>query len=1174
MRRLLVLGLLIVGLFACGGDDDAGSPDAGGSGGDAGLGGSGGDAGLGGSGGDAGVGGSGGDAGTGGDDAGVIEDAGVDASDAMVGNGDSVSMLVGPSGATLELPLATLTIPAGALTQTTLITITETDLPIPVGYRPFSPLYRFEPEGLTFDQPVTIALASNAVGADIPLGTLFWSRAPVDGGGFERVGGIPANGEVLGEVSHFSYGFIADGVDYTETPDRSCVRTRVLDTRTLAPSGVGLFFALEDCWGRPITDLTPSEVAVFEDGAMLSSEASAEIFEQRGLQVFVTLAIDVSASTQPIQSEVIAAARQFVETLNEPARGLRDRVQVAIEAFAGEAEPGFTQAHTLDLDLVLARLDQLASYVPTDAASTNLNGGLQHALDTNEIAEQDFRARNYGGAFTAGYVVLFTDGTDTAGRVQLSDVRDQLDASADDVLAVGLRGADYDPAALRALVGDLQVIDSPDTTTLGRDFSRLAARVAGQVRRTYLLGYCSPKRAGTHAVSVAINGAETRTWGASAEFDATGFTGGCSVGMFDPAVVCEGASCGGYGCGACDDRVDMCEPGVSSEPATCELIDKCSSENGGCDSLTTCTNVIGDVPICGACPSDYFGDGTSGCAPTLTGLVLSHGNVSPALSSGVTTYAVSVGLAAQTITLTPSAPVGATITINGQVVPAGDAWESQLLSLGITPMTIEVSQVNRPSLNYTINVERTWSQEAYVKASNTGVGDYFGSSVAIDGDTMVIGAVGEASSATGVDGDQTDNSVGECGAVYVFVRSGNVWSQQAYLKAGHAAEVLAFGVSVAVSGDTVVVGSGSDSGAVGVNGSETDNGAVRSGAAYVFVRNGASWSRQAFLKASNAQAGDDFGNNVSIFEDTIVVGAPGEDSGATGVNSNQDDNSASGSGAAYVFQRSGGVWSQQAYLKASNTGAGDSFGESLSVFGETLVVGALNEDSVARGVDQDQTNNAGLNSGAAYVFVRSGTSWSQQAYLKASNTETGGGFGDSFGCSVAVSGDTVLVGAAHEDSNATGVNGDQSNNAYYDSGAAYVFARSGTSWSQQAYLKASNPTFYETFGRALSLSGDVIVVGASVEDSNATGVNGDQTNNSAEDSGAAYVFARSGTSWSQHAYLKASNNRRYNEFGDSVAVSGETVIVGAYLEPSSATGINGNQMSVGTPSSGAVYVFR
>src|SRR5205814_5798062 len=160
-------------------------------------------------------------------------------------------------------------------------------------------------------------------------------------------------------------------------------------------------------------------------------------------------------------------------------------------------------------------------------------------------------------------------------------------------------------------------------------------------------------------------------------------------------------------------------------------------------------------------------------------------------------------------------------------------------------------------------------------------------------------------------------------------------------------------------------------------------------------------------KASNTGGDDNFGWSVAISGDTMVVGAPLEDSGATGVNGDQSDNSATDSGAAYVFVRNGGTWSQQAYLKASNTGAGDRFGRSVAVSGDTVVVGAIFEDGAAVGVDGDASSNAAANAGAAYVFVRSGTTWSQQAYLKASNRSAG----MAFGTRAAISADTVLVSA-------------------------------------------------------------------------------------------------------------------------------------------------------------------
>jgi uncharacterized repeat protein (TIGR02543 family) len=461
------------------------------------------------------------------------------------------------------------------------------------------------------------------------------------------------------------------------------------------------------------------------------------------------------------------------------------------------------------------------------------------------------------------------------------------------------------------------------------------------------------------------------------------------------------------------------------------------------------------------------------------------------------------------------------------------------------------------------------AQQAYLKASNPDVHDFFGSCVAASGDTVVVGARDEDSSATGVNGIQDDNSASNSGAAYVFVRSEGAWSQQAYLKASNTGAGDNFGCDVAISGDTIVIGAWyENSSATGVNGNQADNSASASGAAYVFVRTGTTWSQQAYLKASKTGAVDQFGLAVAVSGDTVVVGARGEDSNATGVNGNQADNSASSSGAAYVFVRSGTTWTQQAYLKASNTEAGDLFGHSVAVSNDTVVVGAY-EDSSAIGVNGDQSDNSAANAGAAYVFVRSGTTWTQQAYLKASNT---GAF-DVFGVTVAASGNTLVIGTLGESSSATGVNGDQMNDLALNSGAAYVFVRSGANWSQQAYLKASNTEAGDYFGVSVAVAGDTVLVGAYGEDSNAAGVNGIQSNNEAQVSGAAYLFVRSGTTWSQQAYLKPSNTGASDLFGNSVAVSGDTVVVGAPGESSNAMGANGNQSDNSVGNSGAAYVF-
>lgn len=455
------------------------------------------------------------------------------------------------------------------------------------------------------------------------------------------------------------------------------------------------------------------------------------------------------------------------------------------------------------------------------------------------------------------------------------------------------------------------------------------------------------------------------------------------------------------------------------------------------------------------------------------------------------------------------------------------------------------------------------AQQAYLKASNTNEGERFGYAVAVSGDTVVVGLPFESSSTSGI--DSTPNSeASAAGAAYVFVRHGNTWNEQAYLKASNSGAGDNFGVSVAISGDTIVVGACyEDSSTTGVNSNPDDN-VANSGAAYVFVRSGSSWSQEAYLKAANADAGDNFGLSVALSGDTVLVGAGNEASSTPGVNSSPDNNAVS-AGAAYVFVRNAGLWTQEAYLKASNAAAYHWFGEAVAISGDTLVVGARGERSTTSEVNS-LPNNSGQAVGAAYVFVRSEGNWSQQAYLKAFNPA----WYQNFGGAVAISGGTIVVGATGENSSTTGVNSTPNNSAS-SSGAAYVFVRSGEIWAHNAYLKASNTDPGDAFGVSVAISGESIVVGATFEDSNSIGVNS-SPNEEASNAGAAYLFQRNGHKWSQQAYLKPSNPGSGDSFGAAVAVSGTVIVVGAVGEDSASTGIN-SEPDEAASNAGAAYIF-
>lgn len=449
---------------------------------------------------------------------------------------------------------------------------------------------------------------------------------------------------------------------------------------------------------------------------------------------------------------------------------------------------------------------------------------------------------------------------------------------------------------------------------------------------------------------------------------------------------------------------------------------------------------------------------------------------------------------------------------------------------GCSPASLPVT----PGLNAAIG---------YFKASNTEALDNFGSSVALsaDGSTLAVGAADEDSNATGVNGNQSNNGGDSVGAVYVFVRgAGGAWTQQAYLKTSRAADGGQFGQALALSSSGAVL-------AASATGEDSF-----AGAAYVFSRNASgAWGQQARVVASHREANDIFGEALSLSGDgtVLAVGAVSEDSGATGVGGNGADNSVPSAGAVYVFRHAGGTWTQEAYLKASNTIIGGNFGSAV----------ALSDDGTTLGVGESSGNGR---AGAAYVFTRAGGPWAEQAFLTAFN-----GVGrDLFGYALGLSGDgsTLAVGAPFGGGGGTG--------------AAYVFTRTGTAWSQQAYLTATNAENDDWFGFGLALSadGNTLAVGAPREDSAGAGLDGDPASNGRTFSGAAYVFSRAGSLWSHAAYLKPPNPSANGFFGDRAALAlsadGTSLVVGGG-DSSSARGVQGNQADTSMPSAGAVYLY-
>jgi hypothetical protein len=421
-----------------------------------------------------------------------------------------------------------------------------------------------------------------------------------------------------------------------------------------------------------------------------------------------------------------------------------------------------------------------------------------------------------------------------------------------------------------------------------------------------------------------------------------------------------------------------------------------------------------------------------------------------------------------------------------QTWPGGDGTYSVTLGAGEVAEGLNFGNARPTEIHPSV-----WEQEEQEKlvASDGAAGDSFGISVSISGACAIIGAWGD------------DDNGANSGSAYIFAPNDancSDWDEVAKLTASDGAADDWFGNSVSVSGDYAIVAAYADD----------DNGTI-SGSAYIFYYDGASWNQQAKLTASDGAAEDVFGQSVSISGDYAVVGAY------------LDDDSGLSSGSAYIFKRSGTSWSQQAKLLAADGAFDDRFGQSVSISGDYVIVGAHSDD------------DNGSSSGSAYIFKRSGTNWSEQAKLTASD----GAAVDLFGWSVSISGDYAIVGAHWDDDNGN------------ESGSAYIFKRSGTNWSEQAKLTASDGTASDEFGLSVSISGDYAIAGAYYDDDNGG------------NSGSAYLFERSGNNWSQQAKLLASDGAVSNQLGYSVSISGACAIVGARFDDDNGA------------SSGSAYMF-
>lgn len=367
-----------------------------------------------------------------------------------------------------------------------------------------------------------------------------------------------------------------------------------------------------------------------------------------------------------------------------------------------------------------------------------------------------------------------------------------------------------------------------------------------------------------------------------------------------------------------------------------------------------------------------------------------------------------------------------------------------------------------------------WTQLQKLLAPDGTFGDCFGCSVSIDGDTALIGAFGDRAN-----GDLY-------GSAYLFTRTGTTWTQQAKIFPTSGGYYDYFGYAVSLDGDTALIGA---------------PGSVFNppypGAAYIFTRTGTTWTQQARLIPSDGDDEDYFGNVVALDGDTAIIGS---------------EYMSSGPGSVYVYARTGTTWNQQTKIVPADGFNGEMFGYSVALQGNTALIGA------------ECDNDNGDGSGSAYVYTRSGTTWTQQAKLLASD----GASLDFLGTAVALHNDTALVGAEWDSDNG------------YKSGSAYVFTRSGTTWTQQAKLLASDGTTQDLFGHTVALNDNTALIGAY------------QDNATLYSSGSAYLFTRSGTTWTQNSKLLPSDVTEQKLFGVSVSLIPDTALIGAYGEASGA----------------------
>ena len=548
-----------------------------------------------------------------------------------------------------------------------------------------------------------------------------------------------------------------------------------------------------------------------------------------------------------------------------------------------------------------------------------------------------------------------------------------------------------------------------------------------------------------------------------------------------------------------------CLPGFVADSQGCTEPSDCRDQ-GGCDPLTTCQVRAGER-FCGACPPGHSGNGETGCAPLLSDLSVSPGDLEPAFDPNITDYSVRVPVLSSQMVIKASTLVDAELEIDRQSTSFGTPWTSGLLPSGKSELPMTLRARSGVRTDYRISVERAAAQ-TYLKPSEVHAGDWFGAFVAAYEDTIVIGAPNESV-----------GGLSNAGAAYVFVREGSGWRQQHRLVATEPRADDLFGTCVAIWEDQIAIGAPA-------NIFSSLGAATRPGHVQLFRRVGDAWQLDETVRLSDsASGGNGFGFNVAVRDTTLLVGAPLEDSGARD------------SGGAYVFERDGSRWLERQLLKASSPQAESHFGTMLGMDDATIAVSAWQENV-----------NGETSAGALYTYQRGVDGWSAQERVLAPAPRASA----MFGAAVIVRGDLLVVSAPHNpaqsSSNRSGeVHIYERNGAEYqilqtleapepsvgdrfgnhvgltetslvvgapgpgrngaaEGGSAYLYARAADGFIRTTNLQPSHPDADDYFGYAVALTDHYVAITALREDGGSNGIDSNAADNTREDSGAVYLF--------------------------------------------------------------------